>query len=94
MPGNYKVFGQVIFSNPEGLSLEDIEREIKAALTDQEFFDPATWGIPRLEFDEENPELDHGWNEVESVEPTEEEPTLGHTVSHFLEKIANVPRCG
>jgi hypothetical protein len=90
--GNYKVSGRVIFSNPEGLSLEGIEREIRAALIDQEFFDPAAWALPKLGFDEENPELDHGWNEFESVEQTEEEPTLEHTVSHFLEKITNVPR--
>jgi hypothetical protein len=88
------VFGHVIFSNPEGLSLEHFQCEIKAALIDQEFFDPAAWGVPKLEFDAENPELDHGWNEFESVEQTEEEPTLEHTVSQFLEAIANVTRYG
>lgn len=88
--GNYKVFGQVIFSNPEGLSLDHIEREIRAALTDQEFFDPAAWDVPRLEFDEENPELDHGWNEFESVEHTDEEVTTRITIQQFLEGVTKV----
>jgi hypothetical protein len=65
---------------------------VALALIDQEFFDPAAWGLPKLGFNVENPELDHGWNEFESVEPTEEEPTLEQTVSHFLEGIANVKR--
>lgn len=35
--GNYKLFGETVFSNPEKLSLTEIEDQIKSKLIDGEF---------------------------------------------------------
>lgn len=74
---NYKQFGFQIFSNPDNLSLLEIETRIRAGLIDGEFFDPVKWGVPRLQFDEWDPEVDHEWNEFEGVDFTNEVTTQG-----------------
>lgn len=70
--GNYKLYGSVIFSNPNNLSLAEVESKIRARLIDGEFFNPDKWSIPRLAFEEHDRELDHDWHEFESVELTNE----------------------
>jgi hypothetical protein len=56
------------FANPTLLPLSDIERQIRLALIDAEFFDAKLWGLPELNNSEWNEELDHSWHEFESVE--------------------------
>ncbi|QOI96661.1 MAG: hypothetical protein HRU69_03775 [Flammeovirgaceae bacterium] len=73
--GNYKVFGNVIFTNPDEYSLELVESKLRASLIDSEFFDPNDWKLPRLKFDDWVPDLDQTWNEYESVEYTLKLPT-------------------
>jgi hypothetical protein len=75
--GNHKVFGSEVFSNSVVLTVEEIELKIRANLIDGEFFDPKKWGLPRLGFSDWDDEIDHTWNEFESVEATEEEVTIG-----------------
>ena len=57
--GNYKLFGATIFSNPENLSVSEIEVRIKAKLIDGEFFNPEEWGISRLKFENYDHEQNH-----------------------------------
>jgi hypothetical protein len=85
--GNYKVFGSVVFSNPDGIAIAKIEAQIRSVLIDGEFFEPLKWGIKPLAFDESNDELDHSWNEFVSVHETADPPSTSMTVSSFLEKL-------
>jgi len=82
--GNYKLYGETIFSNPENLSLSKIEASIKAKLIDGEFFNPEAWGIVRLKFESHDYEQDHDWHEYEGVEKTGLETTNGLSISDFL----------
>jgi len=90
--GNYKVFGHVIFANPNNYSLEFIENKLRASLIDSESFDPKDWKLPRLKFDDWVPDLDHTWNEYENLEYTLEPPTQERSISEFLEFIYRLPR--
>ncbi|MEI6749197.1 MAG: hypothetical protein WCM93_08555 [Bacteroidota bacterium] len=85
--GNYKLFGETIFSNPDNLTLTEIESKIKSRLIDGEFFYAKNWSIIPLQFDKYNEELDHGWHEYESVEITDEVATANHTVKELLKII-------
>lgn len=85
--GNYKLFGSVVFKNPKNISLDIIQSTIKQNLIDGEFFEPRKWKIPILTFPEYDDELDHDWNEIESIELTTEEATDERTISEFLSDL-------
>lgn len=82
--GNYKLFGQVIFRNPENLTIEEILQKIQAKLIDGEFFDAKKWGLPVLQFENFNEELDHPWHEFEKIETATSEITDNRSISEFL----------
>ncbi|HNW50851.1 MAG TPA: hypothetical protein PLG33_08385 [Prolixibacteraceae bacterium] len=48
--GNYKKFGHRDFSNPENLTIEEAEKQIRQQLIDGEFFYPEQVGIPKFRF--------------------------------------------
>ncbi len=85
--GNYKNFGEVIFANPDGLSLQQVEEAIKAALIDHHWFYANDWLLPPLHFPKWDPELDHLWHEYESIEPTDLPATDARTISQFMAAI-------
>ena len=87
---NYKVYGSVIFSNSEKLSVGEIESLIRAKLIDGEFFDPVEWRVPRLQLLPLDEELDHSWNEFESVEETEEEADMEISVVEFVGRLHSI----
>jgi len=53
---NYKVWGYEVFSNPELLTRESIERGIRSLLIDGEFFDRNLWRVKRLKQNDWIPE--------------------------------------
>lgn len=64
--GNYKKFGSKLFSNPNGLTSNEIEQNIRQNLIDQEYFYPEQVGIKKFKF---HLNLDdYSWYEFESVE--------------------------
>ena len=87
--GNYKAFGEVIFANPKGLTLDEIESKIKASLIQGEFFDPIKWKIPKLKIEgfDYDPELDHDWMEFEIIEASSEAISDDRSINDFLESI-------
>jgi hypothetical protein len=85
--GNYKVYGSHIFENPDNISIIQIEEAIKRSLIDGEFFNPKEWDLEPLKFDDWNQELDHLWNEFESIELTSEHSTSGKSITKFLKII-------
>lgn len=90
--GNYKVWGSEIFSNPDSFHLGMIEKRIRESLIDGEFFDPKYWKVKRLKHDDWVPELDHTWNEFDSVEITVEAPTVDYSITKFLDEITHAPK--
>ena len=64
--GNLKKFGSKKFSNPEQLTLEDIEQKIRQNLIDQAYFYPDQVGIKKFKFHRYLD--DYSWYEFESVE--------------------------
>ena len=82
--GNYKEFSDVVFTNKDSKSLQEIELAIRQNLIEGEFFIPEKWNIPRLTFDSYSPELDHEYHEFESVEVTDGNPTQSIDISTFV----------
>jgi len=70
--GNYKTFGEIVFSNPNRLSLEFIIQRIVSNLIEGTWFNPDKWGIPRLSFHQHNPFgiYDCLWYEFVWIYPT------------------------
>ena len=57
-PGNYKTFGQIIFTNKENVRIEEATLIIVNRLIDKEYFYPLDAGVPILCEDNFNPETD------------------------------------
>ena len=87
--GNYKEFGEIIFTNQDSKSLEEIELAIRKNLIEGEFFIPEKWNVPRLSFENYSPELDHDYHEFESAEVTDENPTENTDIAVFLNVISD-----
>lgn len=64
--GNYKKFGSKIFSNPDQLTIEEIEQKLRQNLIGQEYFYPEKVGIKRFKFHRVLD--DYSWYEFESIE--------------------------
>ncbi|KEO71628.1 hypothetical protein [Anditalea andensis] len=70
---NYKQFGSVVVSPPEGSTLEELDLNLKKHLIQEEFFVPSNLGIPNLQAFPYDPSVDHEWHEYEELNWTEEE---------------------
>ena len=84
---NYKNYNEIIFSNPDIFSLEQIDATLRTYLLDGEYFYVSRWGIKDLHFDRYDDEIDHAFHEYLGVELTEEMPTVQLTISGLLEKV-------
>jgi hypothetical protein len=82
--GNYKLFDSLIFTNQASLSLEYIELTIRKNLIEGDFFVIEKWNVPRLSFENYLPELDHDYHEFESIELTDEIPSVKFDIYEFL----------
>ena len=85
--GNYKEYGEMIFTNKDSKSIEEIELVLRKNLIEGEFFIPEKWNIPRLSFENYLPELDHDYHEFESLELTNESSTENCDISSLLNLI-------
>lgn len=70
--GNYKHWGEVVFSNPTNLPLQRVEKMLIDALFDGLYFIADSAGLPDLHFTDGNAALDHGWHELHGLAETEE----------------------
>ncbi len=86
--GNYKQYGDAIFSNYSNLDIVEVSRLIKKNLIDGEFFEPLKWSIPLIYEDKYDPNIDHEWYEFVSIEPTDEETTDVREIKEFLSQIS------
>jgi hypothetical protein len=87
--GNFKNWGEVVFSNPRDLDAELIIALADRALIDRAYFVANKVGVPDLHFPEHHNELDHGWHEAHSFQPTLEAPNdrEDRSIEEFLESM-------
>jgi len=70
--GNNKRWGEALFENEKSISPQDVDREIRSALIDGEFFIAEAVGLAPLYFDAHDDDLDHGWHEYASSRESSE----------------------
>ncbi len=70
---NYKNWGEVVFETAsDTLDLEDLDKRIRNALIDGEYFVAEVALIPTLYFSGDKSSSDHGWHEFHGITQTEE----------------------
>ena len=84
--GNFKKWGDVVFSNPRGITPEAATKMAEEALIDSNYFAATKAGVPDLHFPDYNEQLDHGLHEMHGFFPTNETPTdrEDRTVEEFV----------
>lgn len=95
---NYKRWGAVIFSNPQGLTVERIEESLRNVFDQGELFIAHQLGLPELfpYITEPICEDDHCYHEYESVELMNRSSTCFgvRTIDELLDKVRNVGQKG
>ncbi|WP_029035795.1 hypothetical protein [Salinimicrobium terrae] len=84
--GNYKTYGEIIFANREGLSLEEAEKNLRKKLIDSEFFYPSNNGIPFFQ-EHKNSLYFADWYEFQEFSKTTAEPTDSRDLKIFLSQF-------
>ena len=84
---NYKNHGEVVFSNPDDLSMEVISKKLQDNLVDGEFFFVSKWKLPDLHFEKWDDQSDHPFHEFISVEYTDDVATQSETISECISSI-------
>ena len=86
--GNYKIFGFKDFSNPNELTLQEIERRITQKLISGEFFYPNESGIEKFQIHSNCD--DYSWYEFETLEFVEGNKPL-KTIDEFIAGLSSKP---
>jgi hypothetical protein len=68
--GSYKNWGKVVFANYGDTSVDVLDRRIRTALIDEEFFVAKDVEVAVLFFDTYDPDLDHGWHQFHQISLT------------------------
>lgn len=85
---NYKLWGEVIFTNSDGLALDYINKRLKQAFDFKTYFIADQINIEEVFF-EDITDDDHCYHEFYSVDITEEDGTdpLNRTITSFLKQV-------
>ena len=86
---NYKNHKEVILSNPNKRTLEEITKIILANLIDETWFVAKYWNLPDMHFKGYawDTDIDHDWHEFDSAEETQETATEKDSMEDFLGQI-------
>jgi hypothetical protein len=87
--GNFKNWGQVVFSNPSDVPADIVTAKASQVLIDRTYFVATKADVPDLHFAEQKEELDHGWHEVHAFRPTDDPPsdTRDRNIEEFIESL-------
>jgi hypothetical protein len=91
---NYKQGGEVVFSNPDKLTVEEIEGRIKAAIDEETYFIAHQIGVPEVFFDDLG-EDDHSWHEFCGVRETRSRKNMDkkkRTIKELVEQMEQVEK--
>ncbi len=96
--GNYKSWGELIFPNPDGLNLEEVDRRLRLAFDQEILFVAHQINIPEV-FLYANQDLnndDHCFHEYNSVEIVElfDSKSDNRSIKQFLEQIESASTSG
>jgi hypothetical protein len=72
--GNLKRWGEVIFSNPDSMKIDEIRSRAEEMLIDGLYFWASKAKLPDLHFEDHIEHLDHAWHELHSFQYTDEAP--------------------
>ncbi len=87
--GNYKNWGEVVFSNPRDVSADIVTAMAEQVLIDRAFFVATKADVPDLHFADHDEDLDHGWHEAYAFRPTDD-PTndvKDRNIDEFVESL-------
>ena len=85
---NYKQYNFEVFSNNDGLLIEEIESHIKSALIEDSWFYTDKWRLKDIHLYNWDESIDHRWHEFDFVENTNEMATVGD-IPDFIKLINN-----
>ncbi len=87
--GNYKSFGNVVFSNPDNIPSIEIKDSLVNAFSQKMFFIAEQIGLQELFFEGFPSEDDISFHEFNDVEITDEDPndSAGRTIKEFVELV-------
>lgn len=87
--GNFKNWGEIIFSNPRNVAPEAVTRLAEEVLIDKEFFVASGAQVPDLHFPDWDPDLDHDWHQLMSFRSTDEAPndSQDRTIDEFMQAL-------
>jgi hypothetical protein len=95
---NYKAWGTVIFTNSDGLALDEIEKRLRLCLLDDGLFVAAQVCIPDVFLFHQYPfsEDDHFYHKLDGVKFTAEQPTdlQGRSIREFIDDFEVACRSG
>ena len=92
--GNFKNWGEVVFSNKENKDAEILEARARQKLIDGEYFVVAIANVPSLNFKEYVESLDHGWHEFGSFKNCSEKPSdlVSRDIDEFIQSLADASK--
>lgn len=87
--GNFKQWGEVIFSNPNNIDVGFASSMAGQVLIERIYFVASKADIPDLHFSEYIEEVDHGWHEFHSLTLTDDAPNdhLGRNIEEFISSL-------
>ena len=88
--GNYKKFISVVFANPDGVGLAELDKLIQSKLIYDEYFYAAQWQLPEVFTDIVDFRVDPTWHEFESVACTYDAADDGVSLAVFMGLVRNV----
>jgi hypothetical protein len=95
---NYKAWGEIIFRNPDKLTLKEIEDRLRSSFDSREFFVASQVSIPEvfLFLHDRFTEDDHFFHEFHAVEFTTEQCTdlYDRSIKAFVEQVEHSSKSG
>ncbi len=87
--GNFKNWGEVVFSNPLNINTELITLMAEKVLIEQPYFVAINAGVPDLHFKDYNEQIDHNWHEIYAFQSTDDAPndSQGRNIEEFIESL-------
>lgn len=92
--GNFKSWGEVVFSNPRHISADFVVEMAENVLIDHTYFVASKASVPELYFAKHDEELDHGWHEVHAFQSTDDDPNdpQERDIEEFIEALRYASR--
>lgn len=87
--GNFKNWGEIVFSNPNDINCDFIKSTVENMLIEKLYFVANKADVPDLHFEEYKEQFDHNWHEIHNFEPTEEAANdlQGRNIEEFIESL-------